>query len=202
MRKKILALLIRMSTPYFDLIHADGSLYMGRRWLMPKFLMEYVPDVNRENGGEHFWRPLRWLPFTIRLHHIATPDFDTDLHDHPGSFVSYVVTGGYRERRPRGIEPDWERAFKPFHTSLTLRPGLVIDPPIVEYQREIGRERWRVPGSLIFRRATDRHRIVDVVRNTWTIFIMFRKVQWWGFYTMRGKVHWRDYCSVHDGRRS
>jgi len=57
--------------------------------------------------------------------------------------------------------------------------------------------RWRRPWSLAFRRATDRHRITVVSPGTFTLFVTWRKVQWWGFYTPAGKIFWRDYPSCH-----
>lgn len=35
--------------------------------------------------------------FSIKLHWILRPDPDRDLHDHPWSFVSFVLRGGYEE---------------------------------------------------------------------------------------------------------
>jgi hypothetical protein len=40
------------------------------------------------------WRS-RW--FNIYLHHIPRPDEDRDPHDHPWSFVSVLLRGGYDE---------------------------------------------------------------------------------------------------------
>ena len=43
------------------------------------------------------WRagPRRW--FGIRLHHILRSDADPELHDHPFSFATLVLCGGYWE---------------------------------------------------------------------------------------------------------
>lgn len=138
------------------LMHADGSLYMGR------------------------WRlfETRWI--SARLHYIASDDADRVLHDHPWNFMSLVLSGGYIEQRPITVEPcfpllrngqraDWE--------AVTLHP--------------------RTAGSVAFRRATERHRVVDVAPRTYTLFIYWQKTQWWGFYTREGKVHWRDFVSCH-----
>ena len=40
---------------------------------------------------------LRTPWFSIKLHWIHKPDPDRDLHDHPWWFVSFVLSGGYRE---------------------------------------------------------------------------------------------------------
>lgn len=128
---------------------------------------------------ERFWlRPYseqrdRWA---VRVHHLVTEDLDRELHDHPWDFYSVVLRGGYIEARPFGTEPDFG----------------ALD----------GGERCRLierrAGSIAFRRATDRHRIVAVLPDTWTLFITGPKRQWWGFYTRTGKVHWQDFESVHN----
>lgn len=141
-------------TPYWHLHHSDGSLYMGRYWLRP-----YSAD-----------RP----GIAARVHHIATPDADRHMHDHPWDFVSLVLRGGYTELRPVAVEPCFEG------------------------EEERSFEVTRRAGSLAFRRATDRHRIVAVLPDTWTLFVTGPKRHWWGFHTPRGKVHWQDYVSAHN----
>jgi hypothetical protein len=42
-----------MRDPYFDIVGTDGSTYMRRFWLM---------------------RPRKWLPISIRVHHILRSD--------------------------------------------------------------------------------------------------------------------------------
>ena len=119
----------------------------------------------------------RWVIFNtrylhLRLHHLATPDPDRDLHDHPNGFISLVLNGGYAEARPETVAPCFDAAT--------------------------GRERveytWRVPGSIALRHAGDRHKIGAVAPNTYTLFLFFgRRAQWWGYYTPRGKVYCHDY---------
>lgn len=139
-------------TPHSHLYHDDGSLYMARFWLLRT----------------------RWL--SVRLHHIATADLDRHFHDHPWSFVSLVLRGGYREARPAAI-----------------------DPCFIDGETEVERAivRVRNAGSVALRRATDRHRVTGVMPETWTLVVMGPKRQWWGFYTPRGKVHWRNYATLH-----
>lgn len=113
--------------------------------------------------------------FAVRIHHICTPDYDRHLHDHPWSFVSVILRGWYIERRPLSIAPCFGGQEEDYYTTS------------------------RKAGSVAFRRATDRHSISIVpAGGAWTLFISFRKVQWWGFYTPGGKVYYRDYQSVHN----
>jgi len=116
----------------------------------------------------------RWL--SCRVHHIASADYDRHFHDHPFSFVSVLLHGWYVEKRPVAIDPcffgdeDSEEAF----------------------------EARRTAGSIALRRTTDRHLISEVnPGGTWTLVFLSPRRQWWGFYTPAGKIHWRDYCSVH-----
>lgn len=155
-------------TPYFDIHNeADGTLYMGRDWLMPLWLL-------REDEAEGCLKPKPWLPFAIRLHHIARPDLDRDYHDHPSTFISLVLRGGYVERRPTSATPCWCAAEEDHYEVV------------------------RKPGSIALRRYTDRHRISSVEPGTVTLVVWFRKRQSWGFFTRNGKVHWKDYASVHN----
>lgn len=138
--------------PYTHLLHADGSLYMGRWWLFQT----------------------RWI--SARVHHIASSDYDRHMHDHPFSFVSIILHGWYIENRPRTIDPCF----------VTNR----------DFEASINRMRkcW----SIAFRRSSDRHLISQVpVDGVWTLVFLSPRRQWWGFYTPAGKIHWREYCSVH-----
>lgn len=119
-------------------------------------------------------------PFlSARLHGIRTPDLDPDCHDHPWAFISILVSGWYIEARPlEQSYPVWRLGSD-------------------GHEHELCFERLRDAPSVAFRRATDRHRITAVSRETWTIFIYFRARTWWGFYPRRGKVHWKEYNSIH-----
>lgn len=119
----------------------------------------------------------RWL--SARVHHIASADDDRALHDHPWNFVSLVLSGGYLELRPAEIEPRWCQ----------------LDGMVWELVNGFERR----AGSVAFRRATDRHRVVQVDPGTYTLFIYGPTVQWWGFYTRSGKIHWEDFVQ---GRES
>lgn len=43
------------------------------------------------------WKLLRSRWFGVRLHHIVRSDADRELHDHPFTFVSFILRGGYWE---------------------------------------------------------------------------------------------------------
>lgn len=126
--------------------------------------------------GRYWLRPYneRRDRVAARVHHIATADVDRALHDHPWDFLSIVLRGGYTELRPISTEPCFDGQEEETYTSV------------------------RLAGSIAVRRATDRHRIAAVLPDTWTLFITGPKRHWWGFYTPSGKVHWKDFTSVHN----
>lgn len=154
---RLVALLLKLTRPCDGghLFHADGTVYMERFTLFET----------------------RWL--SARMHHIATPDWDRDMHDHPWWFASVVLSGGYTEDRPvSNHKPQW-----------------IGD---TEARNGSRRSAW----SVAFRHATDRHLISAVDPDTWTLFIYGPLRQWWGFYTRLGKIYWREYPSVHEAIKS
>ncbi len=93
--------------------------------------------------------------FSICIHWLNKPDPEPWLHDHPVSFFSVILRGGYLELRK-----DWH--------------GYI-------------RKRFN------FIRATDLHKIEEVLPGTVTICFMGPKVREWGFHTLDGWVCWKDY---------
>lgn len=111
-------------------------------------------------------------PVGIRVHHILRSDTDDVMHDHPWSSISIPLDGGYWEQMP-------------------LDQG---QPPALDAEHFV--KVWRAPGSIVSRKATDRHRIILPADQTcWSLFIMGPREQDWGFYTPDGKVYWREYLN-------
>jgi hypothetical protein len=68
--------------------------------------------------------------FAICLHWLNTPDPDPHMHDHPVSFLSLILRGGYRERRwgPRfALEHRWFNWVRSTtrHQITVVKPGTV-----------------------------------------------------------------------------
>lgn len=116
-----------------------------------------------------------WLDWGARLHITRRSDRDPWMHDHPWPNISYVVTNGYWEEMPH---PDAARA----HLGETKKV-------------------FRPEGSIVFRRATSRHRLdlVTVDDNTFdpciSIFITFKWCNPWGFFVDGIKVPYRTYLA-------
>jgi hypothetical protein len=48
-----------------------------------------------------FLKDRKWFPFNITLHKVLVSDEPT-LHDHPWSYATFIVAGGYWEHTPKG----------------------------------------------------------------------------------------------------
>lgn len=64
----------------------------------------------------------------------------------------------------------------------------------------------RRPGEIVFRRATDAHRI-ELLRDlttgrpqeVWTLFVVGKRVREWGFLCPQGWRHWREFTAGPGG---
>ena len=103
-----------------------------------------------------FLKNRKSFPFNIFLHHFLSSD-PGDLHDHPFSYFTIILKGGY-----------WEWV------------------PVYDSQNSIvGEEKiWRQPGHFRISKAHSFHRIeVDPAVSCWTIFITGPQIREWGFLT-------------------
>jgi hypothetical protein len=119
--------------------------------------------------------------FSIKLHRIFMSDDDC-LHDHPWSFISFVLWGGYWE-----TSPDWSRYKWPAGKALRLVNGV---PEYVAGQPT--KKVFYGPGSVLWRPAPSVHKL-DVTKPATTLVITMRKKYDWGFYTVNGWKFWKDY---------
>jgi hypothetical protein len=109
--------------------------------------------------------------FSIRLHHILRSDEARALHDHPWSFTSFLLTGGYTEVTAPAVLLDGD--------------GLKFDPANGPFT-ETYYPRW----SIVHRPAGAAHRLI-LDRPLWTLCITGPNVRKWGFHLPgRGWVHW------------
>lgn len=102
------------------------------------------------------------------LHNMRRSDYDRANHNHPWSWVSLVLKGGY-----------WE-----WHDQT-------LDGKNVK--------EWRGPGSVLVRPAQWRHRFELPITATltpqpsWTLVIVGRRCQKWGFFLPDGWCWWRKH---------
>ncbi|MDM8356643.1 hypothetical protein [Pandoraea communis] len=139
-----------------------------RRWWVKK------PRGHDASADEDGRRETSW---GARVHNTLRSDAGRDLHDHPWWSISIVLLGGYWEIMPTEQEQPAKWDSRP--ETMLLRG----------YRRV-----WRGPGSIVFRRATDRHRLeIPAGGEAWSLFIMGPWQRNWGFHTPRGWVPWREY---------
>lgn len=137
--------------------------------------------ITRDNGDGEVPLMTRWaLTGTLKsidgratfLHRFHRSDLDV-MHDHPWSFTSLILFGGYWEISPaRG----WA-----FGSGPTRRI-------------------WCNPGRLLRRPAEWIHRVeLPAGRDCWTIVWHGERVRSWGFWCPTfGWRYWRDHLKVAD----
>lgn len=66
-------------------------------WLIKR--AQLTPYFHLEGYMERWWiiRPHKWLPFSIRIHHILREDYDRSPHNHPWAFRTIILRGWYEE---------------------------------------------------------------------------------------------------------
>lgn len=125
----------------------DSGLYLARFWLsQPK------PHKRGWESGE-----------SMLLHFIVRPDDDGALHDHPWSFHSRILSGGYTEEVPHR---DWlcgARAVGPTGDQIIEQHWSCLD------------------GRVNKKDAEDFHRICHVSPNTWSLVMTGLRGRKWGF---------------------
>ena len=131
---------------------------------------------DRQTGADYLERYYLFLkdrekfPFNVFLHRFLKSDPD-NLHDHPWSYVTVILSGGYYE---------WK--------------------PILKDNQVTGMyKRWRGPGSIIRATANSMHR-VELKDGVYplTLFIPGKKKKDWGFIipadeTKNKKQKWVDH---------
>lgn len=127
---------------------------------------------------------------SIYIHRFMRSD-KGDHHDHPFSFLSYIVKGGYRESRVHG-------------SHLGRQPsaaGTIHDVEVTQEQREAGTFAYRKAKDIhmVF---IDRHYTAEEYKKA-PLTVIFRGPYLceWGFWIPSGKkslswVYWREYLGV------
>lgn len=146
---------------------ADNSTAEHSKWVIWRWF-----DIIPNGQKEIYLSRLNLLStpwFGIKIHWIHKPDNDRALHDHPWSFASFVLRGGYEEVIPVVLYQDarwWE--------STKLR-----------------RINW-----FNFKSSWQAHRITSVKKNTVTLVLNGPKTRTWGFCTAKGWIEWFNYCEA------
>jgi hypothetical protein len=137
-----------------------------------------IPDRQTGENYMHryylFLKDRKWFPFNLTLHKIVKSD-DPIYHDHPWSYMTIILKGGY-----------WE------HTPIFNNEGKVITDI----------QNWRGPGSIIVRKAGSFHwlEMDPEVGTATTLFFMGPQKREWGFLINKAKgkhqwIQWENYLT-------
>lgn len=142
--------------------------------------------IKDEQGNPYLSRvllPRMRLPFigSFRpmLHKFHRPDKDKDLHNHPWSWAkSIVLTGGYFEERLTGRK-------------------LICDCGLPRC-RDVYKHLTETKLVTRFNALTDKdyHRVKEVAKDTFTLFISGPRTQDWGFMVNGKHVPWKTYLGI------
>lgn len=147
------------------------------RAFVKKQIINAADDAGRDTGPYLIRWAINTPLFGIKLHHILRSDEDRDLHDHPWSFLSMILWGGYWEHQAEFVfgNPRFD-----YRDSVSGRPSTV--------------RRWHGPGSILWRPAPSPHRLeLPAGASTWTLVITSAKKREWGFRTVCGWIPWTEY---------
>lgn len=140
------------------------------RWAVMKPFDVYAKD----GSGDVYLHRLRIVQtpwFAVYLHDLNLPDSDRDPHDHPWTFWSIVLRGGYTER---------------------LFPYPHVLGTAAARKQTWGR--WS-----LHRMPTDQAHMIDrVLPRTKTLVITGRRRRSWGFWTDDGWIPWQEYVEPGD----
>ena len=155
--------------------------------LMEKILLKLFrhTDIVKKVDGKDELYLRRFFIFSRRwggiyLHKICRPDDDPDPHNHPWSFITLILSGGY-----------WDESW-------------VIGGGTGLFWRKKQPLKYCAPGGFYSRKAEHIHRVRLIkkddgsYRHAWTLVFRGRIRRKWEFITETGPVYWRKYLNVWD----
>lgn len=102
--------------------------------------------------------------FKARVHYFPPEVTDRDPHDHPRSFITFVLRGRY-------IDTSWER----------------VELPDQKYMKTI---ELVEAGQVIYRPARHMHIVETDERGCWTFVLMGPTIREWGFMRLASSEWW------------
>ena len=128
-------------------------------------------------GQEECPLMVRWTLLDIgflkaMIHYFPPEATDPDPHDHPRSFITCILRGGY-------FNTEWVK----------------VDLPGQDYMEEI---EWLPAGSIRYRPADHMHVTTTGRQGAWTVVVMGRLVRPWGFLREGFWWPWKRYVEIFD----
>lgn len=112
--------------------------------------------------------------FGVYVHEIHRPDRDRHVHDHPWTFATFILSGGYTE------------------VAVPVRDAVML---AAMGTTNSTRRMWR--RFTFHRFPRDHAHFIDSISGRLITFVFVgRRAQDWGFYTPDGFVAWREYISA------
>lgn len=168
---------------------------------MPNWLANRIINFAKKRPFHHldgymnrFWFiPPSWFGdrVTARVHEILRSDTDRHLHDHPWSYTTIILKGGYTEIT------HWDSINQAENWAIKegRQGGMSWNEEMSKWELHL----IYTAGCILRRPAGFPHRlVVEEGKTVTTLFIMGAKKNEWGFYTPEGKVYWRDYLHPDD----
>lgn len=145
--------------------------------------------ITRSGVGDQVPYLIRWTLFScrwfsIKVHRILISDEDC-LHDHPWSFLSIILSGGYWEHAP-----DLEEYLK---AAGITRASLYYVSSKYWYRSCRVKRKWYGPGSILWRPHTFSLHRLELEKPATTLMITFKRAKEWGFFTKEGWIPWFKY---------
>lgn len=155
-------------------------------------MLGFKRDVIERKGEPYLKRWMFRCPlFSVRLHHFVGSDPD-DHHDHPWSFVSLLIKGGYTEYIREQVE-------------TSAREGNLRKERGLNVSCDTGHRRWwywtdRVVHrheqmTWVYRHRSTRHRVQTFIEGAWTLVLTGPERRGgWGFWvTDRRRIDHENY---------
>lgn len=140
-------------------------------------------EIKDASDGELYlvrWTPFKIFGWSIKLHRILRPDVDRCAHDHPWSFWTFCLWGGYEEE---------------VLEQTVQRRGV--------WQGDYFVHRKVRPLGLYYRPAEYRHRITKLNSRfgAWTLVFTSPVRRHWGFWIKGSWMHWKAFVNTELGKR-
>lgn len=149
--------------------------------------------LRRKDGDTYLERwgwECRW--FGVFIHKMSAPDPGVHLHDHPWTFLTLILKGGYVEERALCTEAPKLAALAEEHERASSMP---------QYHAPYGDEKHRYPLSARIFRKREAHRIVRLLEDhSWSLVVHGPKNRGWGFYTAQGFIPEVEYDEMNPDR--
>jgi hypothetical protein len=124
-----------------------------------------VKEIISKYGNVHFrrYRLIQTPWFALYIHQILKSDEDADMHDHPWSFQSLILSGSYKESCK--FAPNFDSVI---HSVFNV-------------------------GDVIKHEAEDAHRITIQTPEVWTLVFTSGRTRYWGYQTPSGWIGHKEY---------